>query len=68
MRIYRWWGMLRSQGSRAVTRNLKKAPRIARNPKTRTEVRISPRRVVVFKPAAVPKERINGADQVMSRE
>ena len=51
-----------------MTRNLKKAPRIARNPKTRTEVRISPRRVVVFKPAAVLQERINGADRVMSRE
>jgi len=51
-----------------VTRNLKKTPRIARNPKTGTEVRISPRRVIVFKPSAILKERINGRDRVTSGE
>jgi integration host factor subunit alpha len=42
-----------------VTNDLKKAPRIGRKPKTGTEVRISPRRVIVFKPSSVLKERIN---------
>ena len=37
----------------------KKKERIGRNPKTGTEVPISPRRVVVFKPSAVMKQRIN---------
>ena len=36
-----------------------KKERIGRNPKTGTEVPISPRRVVVFKPSAVMKQRIN---------
>ena len=31
-----------------------------RNPKTGTEVPISPRRVMVFKPSAILKQRING--------
>ena len=38
----------------------KKGQRIGRNPKTGTEVPISPRRVMVFKPSAVLKQRING--------
>lgn len=38
----------------------KKKHRIGRNPKTGTEVPISPRRVVVFKPSAILKQRING--------
>ena len=42
-----------------MTRNPKKPPRVGRNPKTGTEVRIAPRRVIVFKPSAVLKERIN---------
>ena len=33
----------------------KKGQRIGRNPKTGTEVPISPRRVLVFKPPAIPK-------------
>jgi integration host factor subunit alpha len=37
----------------------KKGQRIGRNPKTGTEVPISPRRVMVFKPAATLKQRIN---------
>src|ERR1700750_1190927 len=37
----------------------KKNQRIGRNPKTGTEVPISPRRVMVFKPSAVLKQRIN---------
>jgi len=36
-----------------------KGLRIGRNPKTGTEVPISPRRVMVFKPSAVLKQRIN---------
>jgi integration host factor subunit alpha len=38
----------------------KKGQRIGRNPKTGTEVPISPRRVMVFKPSAILKQRING--------
>ena len=38
----------------------KKGRRIGRNPKTGTEVPISPRRVMVFKPSAILKQRING--------
>ena len=37
----------------------KKNQRIGRNPKTGKEVPISPRRVMVFKPSAVLKQRIN---------
>ena len=37
-----------------------KGQRIGRNPKTGTEVPISPRRVMVFKPSAILKQRING--------
>ena len=36
-----------------------KNQRIGRNPKTGTEVPISPRRVMVFKPSAILKQRIN---------
>src|SRR3979490_284505 len=38
----------------------KKGQRIGRNPKTGTEVPISSRRVMVFKPSAILKRRING--------
>jgi integration host factor subunit alpha len=37
----------------------KKGQRIGRNPKTGTEVPISPRRVLVFKPSAILKQHIN---------
>ena len=40
----------------------KKGQRIGRNPKTGKEVPISPRRVMVFKPSAILKQRINGVD------
>jgi integration host factor subunit alpha len=40
----------------------KKGQRIGRNPKTGKEVPISPRRVMVFKPSAILKTRINSAD------
>jgi integration host factor subunit alpha len=43
-----------------MTNNLKKDQRIGRNPKTGTEVPISPRREIVFKPSAILKQRING--------
>ncbi|TCT11480.1 integration host factor subunit alpha [Tepidamorphus gemmatus] len=36
-----------------------KGQRIGRNPKTGEEVPIAPRRVLVFKPSAVLKQRIN---------
>jgi integration host factor subunit alpha len=39
----------------------KKGERVGRNPKTGQEVPISPRRVMVFKPSNVLKQRINGA-------
>jgi integration host factor subunit alpha len=42
----------------------KKGQRIGRNPKTGTEVPISPRRVMVFKPSAILKQRINGVHVV----
>ena len=42
-----------------MTKDLKKALRIGRKPKSGVEVRIAPRRVVVFKPSAVLKELIN---------
>jgi integration host factor subunit alpha len=42
----------------------KKGQRIGRNPKTGTEVPISPRRVMVFKPSAILKQRINGNSAV----
>ena len=38
-----------------------KSERVGRNPKTGEEVPISPRRVMVFKPSNVLKDRINGA-------
>lgn len=37
----------------------KKGRRIGRNPKNGIEVLISPRRVLVFKPSAILKQRIN---------
>src|ERR1700730_17443035 len=37
----------------------KTAPRIGRNPKTGMEAPIPPRRVMVFKPSAILKQRIN---------
>src|SRR5262249_22595978 len=40
----------------------KKGQRIGRNPKTGKEVPISPRRVMVFKPSAILKQRINSGD------
>ena len=46
----------------------KKGQRIGRNPKTGKEVPISPRRVMVFKPSAILKQRINSeADAAASQ-
>lgn len=53
-------GIPKLEGNRAMTRRIKKRQRIGRNPKPGTEVPISPRRVIVFKPAAILKQRING--------
>jgi integration host factor subunit alpha len=44
----------------------KKGQRIGRNPKTGTEVPISPRRVMVFKPSAILKQRINSGNGTMA--
>ena len=60
MRISLRSGILTRQGNRAITRNLKKGQRIGRTPKTGDELAISPRRVIVFKPSAILKQRING--------
>ena len=38
-----------------------KGQRIGRNPKTREEVPIAPRRALVFKPSGVMKQKINSA-------
>lgn len=40
-----------------------KVGRIGRNPKTGVEVPIEPRRVLVFKPSAGMKNRINGVEE-----
>ena len=45
-----------------------KARRVGRNPKTREEVPISPRRVLVFRPSHVLKDSINEADGTGSRK
>lgn len=37
-----------------------KGPRMGRNPKTGEEVPINPRRVLVFRPSHIMKERVNG--------
>lgn len=39
----------------------RKGGRIGRNPKTGEEVPIAPRRVLVFRPSHVLKDRVNGA-------
>src|SRR3974390_1869468 len=52
-------GKLASLGSFVVR---KKVQRIVRNPKTGKELPISPRRVMVFKPSAILKQRINGIE------
>ena len=39
----------------------KKKQRVGRNPRTGTEVPISPRRVIVFKPSAILKQQISKA-------
>ena len=41
----------------------KKGQRIGRNPKTGNEVPIPPRRVMVFKPSAILKQRINACSR-----
>jgi integration host factor subunit alpha len=43
-----------------MTRKLRKGRRIGRNPKTGSEVANSSRRVIVFTPSAILKQRING--------
>jgi hypothetical protein len=68
MRISWLWGILKRQGNRAMTKNPKKGQRIVHNPKTGTEVPISPRRVIVFKPSAILKQRINGPAPAALRE
>jgi integration host factor subunit alpha len=43
-----------------------KGPRIGRNPKTGKEVPITSRRVMVFKPSAILKQRLARADEVIN--
>ena len=40
-----------------------KGARMGRNPKTGEEVPIEPRRVLVFRPSHILKDKINGADR-----
>jgi len=47
------------QGNGALKKNLKKARRIGRHPKT-AKLPMSPRRMVVFQPSVILKQRING--------
>jgi integration host factor subunit alpha len=42
-----------------------KGPRMGRNPKTGKEVPIAPRRVMVFKPSAILRQRLVGADEAI---
>jgi integration host factor subunit alpha len=43
-----------------MTRKIKKGQRISHNPKTGTQAPNSRRRVIVFTPSAILKQRING--------
>jgi nucleoid DNA-binding protein len=52
--------ILKSQGNTAVTTKPEKDPGLGRN-KTGTEASISPHRVIVFKPSATLKQRINSS-------
>ena len=45
-----------------------KGRRIGRNPKTGEEVPIEPRRVMVFKPSSILKNRINGIESDASEK
>ena len=42
----------------------KKGQRMGRNPKTGVEVPIAPRRVVIFRPSAIMKQKVNGTRPV----
>jgi hypothetical protein len=59
MRIYLTIGDSGRQGNGALKKNLKKARRVGRHPKT-AKLPISPRRIVVFQPSVILKQRING--------
>ena len=52
-------GTLKLQRNRAMAKNIKKGQRIGRKPKAGTAP-ISSRPVIVFKPSAILKRRING--------
>jgi integration host factor subunit alpha len=45
-----------------------KGERKGRNPKTGEEVPILPRRVLIFRPSNILKERLNGAEAVQAAE
>jgi len=45
-------------------KKIKKGQRIGLTPKTGIEAPISPRRVIVFEPSAILKQRINGTGSV----
>lgn len=44
-----------------------KGERVGRNPKTGEEVPITPRKVLVFRPSNIMKDRINGGQKSRSR-
>jgi integration host factor subunit alpha len=51
-----------------MTTSLKRNRRIKHHPKAGNEAPISPRRVIVFEPSAVLKERINDSAPAALRE
>jgi integration host factor subunit alpha len=51
-----------------MKKNLKKGQRIGHNPKIGSEEPASPCRVIVFKPSAILKQRINGRSPPALRE
>jgi hypothetical protein len=59
MHIYLTIGDSGRQGNGALKKNLKKARRVGRHPKT-AKLPISPHRIVVFQPSVILKQRING--------
>jgi integration host factor subunit alpha len=67
--VYRKVGLSRSESAALVELVFKEitdrleGPRLGRNPKTGKEVPITPRRVMVFKPSAILKQRLGRADE-----
>ena len=56
----RWFGATRSRFRPSATFSVReKGGRVGRNPKTGEEVPIEPRRVLVFRPSHILKNKIN---------